>query len=249
MFNSNHLREFDEDPFWSDPFRAHRDHMRHMMRSFSEPFGGPLMPSITDGRSRGSDVAGHPSSSLALRDEQRDVMRNSFGMFDNVMSNENMSTDSNAHSFSSSSVMTYSKVGNEPPKVFQASTSTRRAPGGIKETRRALKDSESGLEKMAIGHHIQDRGHVVEKKYNNKTGEKEFIQDFQNLDESEAQSFDDEWQQELSKFQSSGPMSRLEEPRLRGAHRAAIAGPEQAHRHQSKGNTKGNVKFSGSAKQ
>lgn len=45
--------------------------MRHMMRSFSEPFGGPLMPSITDGRSRGSDVAGHPSSSLALRDEQR----------------------------------------------------------------------------------------------------------------------------------------------------------------------------------
>lgn len=47
---------------------------------------------------------------------------------------------------------------------------------------------------------------------------------------AEAQSFDDEWQQELSKFQSSGPMSRLEEPRLRGAHRAAIAGPEQAHR-------------------
>lgn len=53
----------------------------------------------------------------------------------------------------------------------------------IKETRRAVKDSESGLEKMAIGHHIQDRGHVVEKKYNKKTGEKEFIQDFQNLDE------------------------------------------------------------------
>lgn len=53
----------------------------------------------------------------------------------------------------------------------------------IKETRRALKDSESGLEKMAIGHHIQDRGHVVEKKFNKKTGEKEFNQDFQNMDE------------------------------------------------------------------
>lgn len=59
----------------------------------------------------------------------------------------------------------------------------------IKETRRALKDSESGLEKMAIGHHIQDRGHVVEKKYNNKTGEKEFIQDFQNLDECVLKSY------------------------------------------------------------
>lgn len=59
----------------------------------------------------------------------------------------------------------------------------------IKETRRALKDSESGLEKMAIGHHIQDRGHVVEKKYNNKTGQKEFIQDFQNLDECMLKSY------------------------------------------------------------
>lgn len=53
----------------------------------------------------------------------------------------------------------------------------------IKETRQAIKDSESGLEKMAIGHHIQDRGHVVEKKINNKTGEGELNQDFHNLDE------------------------------------------------------------------
>lgn len=53
----------------------------------------------------------------------------------------------------------------------------------IKETRRAVKDSESGLEKMAIGHHIQDRGHVVEKKYNKKSGEKELNQNFQNMDE------------------------------------------------------------------
>ncbi|KAM9359455.1 myeloid leukemia factor 1 [Symphorus nematophorus] len=277
MFNSN-LREFDEDPFLSDPFRAHREHMRHMMRSFSEPFGGPSMPSIMDGRSRGRDMAEQHSSSQVLRDEHRDMsrsllpfgsidstdmMRNPFGMFDNMMTNmrnrmeemhrnfENMSTDSNTHSFSSSSVMTYSKVGNEPPKVFQASSSTRRAPGGIKETRRAVKDSESGLEKMAIGHHIQDRGHVVEKKFNKKTGEREFNQDFQNMDESEAQSFDDEWQQKLSNFESSGPMPRLEEPRLRGVHRAAITSPEQAHRDQSKGKAKGerSVKFSGSTRE
>lgn len=277
MFNSN-FREFDEDPFLSDPFRAHREHMRQMMRSFSEPFGGPSMPSIMDGRSRGRDMAEHHSSSQALRDEHRDVsrsllpfgsidstdmMRNPFGMFDNMMTNmrsrmeemhrnfENMSTDSNTHSFSSSSIMTYSKVGNEPPKVFQASSSTRHAPGGIKETRRAVKDSESGLEKMAIGHHIQDRGHVVEKKYNKKTGEREFIQDFQNMDESEAQSFDDEWQQKVSNFQSSGPMSRLEEPRLRGVHRAAITGPKETHRDQSEGKAKGesHVKFSGSTKE
>ncbi|XP_074536263.1 myeloid leukemia factor 1 [Halichoeres trimaculatus] len=275
MFNS-HFREFEEDPFFSDPFRAHREHMRHMMRSFSEPFGGP---SLMDGRNRGRDMIEHPSSSLALRDEHREMMRNPFGMFDSMMSNmrnrmedmhrnfENMSSDSNIHSFSSSSVMTYSKVGNEPPKVFQASSSTRRAPGGIKETRHSLKDSESGVEKMSIGHHIQDRGHVVEKKYNKKTGEKEFNQDFQNMDESEAQTFDSEWQEEVSKFQSSAPMSHRAEPRLRGVHRAALTGPEQAHRDKPKGKTevktegktegrtegkterKGTVKFSDSAKQ
>lgn len=276
MFNSNFM-DFDEDPFFADPFRAHRDHMRQMMRSFSEPFGGPLMPSIMDGRSRGRDMAEHPSASSALREEHRDMsrsllpfgsidttemMRNPFSMFDNMMTNmrnrmethrnfENMSTDPNTHSFSSSSVMTYSKVGNEPPKVFQASSSTRRAPGGIKETRQALRDSESGLEKMAIGHHIQDRGHVVEKKMNKKTGEKEFIQDFQNMDESEAQSFDDEWQQELSKFVSHGPMSHPAEPRLRGAHRAALPSSEQAHRSKSKGKAvrDSRVKDSGSTKE
>ncbi|XP_076592244.1 myeloid leukemia factor 1 isoform X1 [Chaetodon auriga] len=278
MSNRN-LREFDEDPFFvSDHFQAHREHMRQMMRSFSEPFGGPFMSSIMDGRGRGCDAAQHPISSVALRDEHRDMsrsllpfgsidstdlMRNPFSMFDNMMTSmrnsmeemhrnfENMSTDPNTHSFSSSSVMTYSKVGNEPPKVFQASSSTRRAPGGIKETRRALKDSESGLEKMAIGHHIQDRGHVVEKKYNKKTGEKELSQDFENMDESEAQSFDVEWQQKVSSFQPSVRMSSLEEPRHRGVHRAALTSSEQAHRDQAKKEAGGEskVKASGSTKQ
>lgn len=54
-----------------DPFGAHREHMRQMMRSFSEPFGGALMPSIMDGRSRGHNMIEHPSSSHPLRHEHR----------------------------------------------------------------------------------------------------------------------------------------------------------------------------------
>ncbi|XP_056296790.1 myeloid leukemia factor 1 isoform X2 [Pseudoliparis swirei] len=259
MFNSNR-REFDEDPFFSDPFQAHREHMRQMMRSFSEPYGGaPIVPSIMDGRNCGFDVSEHPSSSPALRGENREMTRNPFGVFDNMMSSrrnrmhemqknfDNMSTDSNSHSFSSSSVMTYSKVGNEPPKVFQASSSTRRAPGGIKETQQAVKDSETGLEKMSIAHHIQDRGHVVEKKYNKKTGEKELSQDFNNMDESEAQSFDDEWQQEVSKFRPLGPMLGLEEPGPRGVRQAALPGAEQEPSDQSKGKAEGQSNTNGSA--
>lgn len=224
MFNSI-FKEFEEDPFFTDPFRAHRDHMQHLMRSFSEPFGGSFVPTLTDGRNQHGSTQ-QSTTAPALSNNNRDLIRNPFGMVDNMIANmrnrmddmnrdfdnpPTMSSNLNGHSFRSSSVMTYSKVGNEPAKVFQACSSTRRAPGGVKETRQAIKDSESGLEKLAVGHHIQDRGHVMEKKYNNKTGEKEFNQDFQNLDESEAQAFDEEWQQEVSKFKSDGFMSQ--EPR------------------------------------
>ncbi|KAJ7990496.1 hypothetical protein DPEC_G00300920 [Dallia pectoralis] len=258
MFNSL-LREFEEDPFFSDPFQAHNERVRQMMRSFSDPFGRDLLPSLTDGSDRRCEVGVQPNTRLALREDHRGMSqslspfskidstemesRNPFNMLDSMVFGvrnrmkdmhrnfENLSTDSNTHSFSSSSVMTYSKVEGEPPKVFQASSQTRRAPGGIKETRRALKDTESGLEKMSIGHHIQDRGHVVEKKHNKRTGERELNQDFQNLDESEAQSFDEEWQQEVCKFQPFAPVSSLEAPKPRAGQQAALtAGPSHGRR-------------------
>ncbi|XP_060761255.1 myeloid leukemia factor 1 isoform X2 [Neoarius graeffei] len=238
MFNS-FLRDFEDDPFFSDPFRAHNERMHHMMRGFSDPFNHGFMPSITDGRDRGHRGEGQAHTSVARRNEHRDMdfLRNPFAMMDNMMPGmrnrnfENMPSDSNTHAFSSSSVMTYSKVGDEPAKVFQASSQTRCVPGGIKETRRTLRDTESGEEKMSIGHHINDRGHVIEKKHNRKTGDREFNQDFQNMDETEAQAFDEEWQQKVSEFQPAAQLSRLEAPRARVAHRAAITGPEHAHRY------------------
>uniref|UniRef100_A0A3B4A4V1 Myeloid leukemia factor 1 n=1 Tax=Periophthalmus magnuspinnatus TaxID=409849 RepID=A0A3B4A4V1_9GOBI len=211
------FKEFEEDPFFRDSFRAHTEHMQHFTRSFSEPFDASVMPSLTDGTSQGGRMA-QSNSPHALTQNQR--VRNVFsllnpiGIVNNMITNMRNRVDmprdfvsENGHSFSSSSVMTYSKVGNEPPKVFQASSSTLRAPGGIKETRQAIKDSESGLQKMAIGHHIQDRGHIMEKKFNNKTGEKEFNQDFQNLDESEAEAFDEEFKQKVSTVKSDGHRS------------------------------------------
>ncbi|KAK2881597.1 hypothetical protein Q8A67_018865 [Cirrhinus molitorella] len=235
MFNSL-LGQFEDDPFFSDPFQLHHERMRQMMRGFSDPFGQGFMPSITDGRHR---AAAQPNANRNVRSvRELDLFSNPFSMMDNMRNRmeamhsnfENMASDSSSHSFSSSSVMTYSKVGDEPAKVFQASSQTRHAPGGIKETRRSLKDSESGLEKMSIGHHIQDRGHVIERKENRKTGEKELNQDFQNMDETEAQSFDEEWQREVSRFQTSAPMARLEAPRHRAVHRAAITGPQDTPR-------------------
>ncbi|XP_048362002.1 myeloid leukemia factor 1 isoform X2 [Sphaerodactylus townsendi] len=150
---------------------------------------------------------------FSAMDRMMSNMRNS--MMDLQRNFDKMSLDPNAHSFSSSSVMTYSKKGDEPPKVFQASAQTRLAPGGIKETRRAVKDSESGLEKMAIGHHIKDRAHVVQKAKNNKSGDEEFNQEFINLDEAEAHAFDEEWQKEITRFKPSAGRNNIDTPRPR----------------------------------
>ncbi|XP_038427242.1 myeloid leukemia factor 1 isoform X36 [Canis lupus familiaris] len=185
---------FEDDPFFSDSFIAHRESMRQMMRSFSEPFGRDLL-SISDGRRQARNRMRHDDGESSLAGH--------------------LSLDPNGHSFSSSSVMTYSKVGDEPPKVFQASTQTRRAPGGIKETRRALRDSDSGLEKMAVGHHLHDRAHVIKKSKNNKTGDEEVNQEFINMNECDAHAFDNEWQNEILKYKPVGQWRNVENPRMR----------------------------------
>ncbi|KAM9275008.1 myeloid leukemia factor 1 isoform 6-T6 [Cariama cristata] len=196
------VRVWEEQDIAHDPFAAHHEYMRQMMRSFSDPFGRDPFLSITDGGERTVDRRAHQDSQVALRGNRRD----------------DLSIHPDAHTFSSSSVMTYSKIGDEPPKVFQASAQTRTAPGGIKETRKALKDSESGLEKMAIGHHIHDRAHVVKKSKNRKTGDEELNQEFINLDETEAQTFDEEWQKEIMKFKPSRTRCTLEAPKYRSIH-------------------------------
>ncbi|XP_053246355.1 myeloid leukemia factor 1 isoform X7 [Podarcis raffonei] len=235
-------RIFEEDPFFRDPFAAHNDHMR---RFFSEPFGRDPFLSIKDGGEGALHQRGRPDSQVALRDNHKTScslmpfgsfggmnmdFRDHFSAMDRMMSNmrnsmmelhrnfDKMALDPNSHSFSSSSVMTYSKKGDEPPKVFQASAQTRVAPGGIKETRKALKDSESGLEKMSIGHHIQDRAHVVQKAKNNKTGDEELNQEFVNLDEDEAHAFDEQWQKEILKYRPSGIRNGIDAPRHRNSH-------------------------------
>uniref|UniRef100_A0A9L0R8G7 Myeloid leukemia factor 1 n=1 Tax=Equus caballus TaxID=9796 RepID=A0A9L0R8G7_HORSE len=85
----------------------------------------------------------------------------------------------------------------------------------IKETRRALRDSDSGLEKMAVGHHLRDRAHVIKKSKNNKTGDEEVNQEFINMNESDAHAFDDEWQNEILKYKPGGQWRNLENTRMR----------------------------------
>ncbi|XP_067049135.1 myeloid leukemia factor 1-like [Acropora muricata] len=191
------LRDFEDDPF----FRDHRDQMSSMFGGFDDPFGNfgfhTRRPAIEQGAGR----AHHQNNrQMAPHGMFGSMFGDVFSSMNSMMANmhqsfENMANDPNTYSFSSSSVMSYSSDGHGQPKYFQATKSTKKAPGGVKETQHSLRDSESGLHRMAIGHHLGDRAHVIERSLNSRSGDEERKQDFINLDESDAASFDREWKQ------------------------------------------------------
>jgi len=99
------------------------------------------------------------------------------------------------HSFSSMSVTSISSGPDGRPQVYQASKQTASGPGGVKETRKAVSDTRSGTKKMSVGRHLGERSHVREREENMFTGQREENEEFVNLDEGEAPTFDREWKQ------------------------------------------------------
>ncbi|XP_066225960.1 myeloid leukemia factor 1 isoform X4 [Saccopteryx leptura] len=169
---------FEDDPFFSDSFSAHRESMLRMVRSFSEPFGRDLL-SISNGRRRTHDRTGHDGGENALT--YTDV--NPFQSMDHMMLNMQNSMQELQRNF-------------------------------IKETRKTLRDSDSGLEKISVGHHLHDRAHVIKKSKNKKTGDEEVNQEFINMNESDAHAFDDEWRNEILKYKPGGQWRNLENTRM-----------------------------------
>ncbi|GFY48977.1 myeloid leukemia factor 1 [Trichonephila inaurata madagascariensis] len=196
------MRDFNDDPFFSGPMESMR-RMESMMDSMMSPFG------LFAGGQRA--IENHDN-----RTGGRQNMLMPFGFggslfpnMDDMFANFNqMGNDPNCHSFSSSSVMTYTTDETGQPQVYQASSSTRTAPGGVKETRHSVQDSRSGLQKMAIGHHLNDKGHVIEKKKNRYTGDEEENEEFINLEDDETERFDREWQQRAQVF-NRGPVRSM----------------------------------------
>ena len=83
------------------------------------------------------------------------VASSPFSMMDRMMRGANSSlfltgsnqTSAPVHSFTSTTVMSYNGADGRP-KVYQESTSHSRGPGGLEETRQAIRDSERGINKV-----------------------------------------------------------------------------------------------------
>ncbi|XP_076136232.1 myeloid leukemia factor 2 isoform X1 [Alosa pseudoharengus] len=202
-----YLGDAEESPFMMDPFSAHRQQMRTLFDPFGfEPF--PLATQMHQPRRpiQPQATALAPFGMMGMGGGFMDMFDMMGGMMENMV-DERMSGSPNCQTFSSSTVISYSSLDQGAPKVFQQTSEVRTAPGGIRETRQSMRDSESGLERMAIGHHIGERAHLMERSRNRRTGDREERQDYINLDESES------WQsnrvQEGIRVEGASPESDL----------------------------------------
>ncbi|KAI3379051.1 hypothetical protein SNEBB_000757 [Seison nebaliae] len=116
-------------------------------------------------------------------------MGNMMAQFQSMDGNGN---DPNGASFSSATVMSYTNDGQGPPQVYKATNQVSKM-GDMKETRKAVKDSRRQLEKMAIGRHIKDQSHVIQRQRHGG-GPIEEEQNLENLDDTELPSFNQRWE-------------------------------------------------------
>ncbi|XP_018322425.1 myeloid leukemia factor isoform X2 [Agrilus planipennis] len=178
------MGDLENDPFFGSHMRTMR-HVNSMMNSIlSDPFGDFMgmrdfgIPALTGSRA-GSlmPFGGFPPMPNINR-----LLSSSF-------------ENPNAHCYSTSTVVSMTSGPDGRPHVYKATSSTRTAPGGLKETQKTVCDSRTGTKKMAIGHHIGERAHIIEREQNVETGDQEQREDFINLDEEEAEDFNQEWEQ------------------------------------------------------
>lgn len=181
------MGNMDEDPFFGSAMRQMRsmDHMMSSMGMFQDGFGmGGMFRDFGNTRAVGM----HHS------------LMSPFGMLSNFNRLMGSPMDpmagpvSNCNYSSSSTVISMTSGPDGQPQVYKATSSTKVGPGGVKETQRTVTDTVSGTKKMAIGHHIGERAHIIEKEQNMHTGDREERQDFINLDEDDADEFNREWE-------------------------------------------------------
>ncbi|XP_045500325.1 myeloid leukemia factor isoform X3 [Colias croceus] len=180
------MADVEDDPF----FGSHMRHMRQMSNMMNSIFSDPF---CMLGEGTLSLMGPRHGSALMPFMPQMPSMNTLFAA--NNISDGSMGPGT---SFSSSTVV-MSSGPNGKPQVYSSSSSTKIGPNGVKETRKTLQDSRTGVKKMSIGHHIGERAHVIEREQNVYSGDAEERQEFINLEEDEAEQFDREFQERAAR--------------------------------------------------
>ncbi|XP_063677498.1 myeloid leukemia factor 1-like [Bolinopsis microptera] len=195
------FRGFDDDPFFREfndgMRRTHGDipgsimgrredmfkDMDNMMNSMMRGFGGN-MGMLEGPRESGTD--------RQVAERRPNNARNFFPDMGSLARQvDEMAKDGNGYSFSSQQVYSYRNDGSGEPQKFQATSSTAKGPGGIKETKKGFKDSTKKTQKMQYGRHIADRAAIKER--SQVRDQRQEKTDYFGLNEAQAPDFNREW--------------------------------------------------------
>lgn len=138
--------------------------------SMLDPFGGAMF---------GGGIFGPGGGLMGNMFQQMEQMK------------QRAANDPNSVVYSESKVISMAPGADGRIQTYE-STDSLRKHGQVKETRSTLRDPTRGVEQMSIGHHIGDRGHVIEKK-RVRGGQIEENQQFVNLEREKAREFDNEF--------------------------------------------------------
>ncbi|CAH1100196.1 unnamed protein product [Psylliodes chrysocephalus] len=208
------MGDMEDDPF----FGSHMRHMRQMSNMMNSLFSDPFA------MMRGSMLGfeDYENRALTSRHNMHNSLMSPFSMpimpnFNRLLSGslDSMTTPAATNYHSSSTVISMSSGPDGRPQVYKATSSTRVAPGGIKETQKTVTDSMSGTKKMSIGHHIGERAHIIEKEQNIHTGEREEREDLINIEDDDKDEFNNEWE---TKTRSRAEIPRISSGPSRNRH-------------------------------
>lgn len=131
------------------------------------------------------------------------MMMDPFQHMQQAMSMANDGHNNSGFSYCSSSVVSYTTDEHGRQQVYQSSNEVKQGPGGVKETKSSVRDSRTGHQELAIGHHLYDKGLVKKKSKNAYTGEVEQCEDFIGIDETEADAFERNWMNQARTMSAS----------------------------------------------
>lgn len=169
--------------------------MRNMMQSMGMNMGMPFGGGIFGDHPGQPGPSQDPISSMlphGFMSPMSMMMMDPFQSMQQTMSMAN-GAGNGGFSYCSSSVTSYTTDEHGRPQVYQQSSEVKQGPNGIKETKNAIRDSKTGHQELAIGHHMNERARIKKKSKNVYTGEEEQAEDLVNLDESEAETFEQTW--------------------------------------------------------
>ncbi|CAF0764189.1 unnamed protein product [Didymodactylos carnosus] len=151
-----------------------------------------------------------------------DVMSMAHNMMNSFQMNSGMHMNSDPNNpnvkvfgVSSMNVTQLARGPDGRPHVIQAHDEKRMGPNGIWQTKKALKDSDRGIDKMQVGYFVGDQGEIVERHYDPATGQ--YRQNVQHRGYTQP-NFRQQWQQQAQQAVRGPPQSQQHQYLPQGSH-------------------------------